>query len=37
MDSIACCVVHAWGIIGMDVVMWFILVDGMRNTLVIHW
>ena len=37
MDTIACCVVNAYGIIGMASMMWFILVDGVRSTRVIQW
>jgi hypothetical protein len=36
MDSIACFVVNAWGILGMAIVMWFMSVDGVSSTLVIQ-
>ena len=35
MDSIVCCVVNAYGILGMAAMMWFMLVDGVSNTLMI--
>jgi hypothetical protein len=36
MDNIAYCVLNSYGILGMAVVMWFMLVDGVINTLVIQ-
>jgi hypothetical protein len=37
MDTIACCVVNAKGILGMDSMMWFMLIDGVSSILVIQW
>jgi hypothetical protein len=35
MDALVSCMVNAQGILGMDVVMWFLIVDGVRITLMI--
>jgi hypothetical protein len=37
MDAIAYCLVNAYGSLGMVVMMWFELVDGVSNTLMIQY